>query len=60
MPSNYDTISMYYTVILGLIMAVMATAALVYSLTNTSFRWVQFMFFLCIIQDLATSQFELT
>jgi hypothetical protein len=51
---------MYYTVILGLIMAVMATAALVYSLTNTSFRWVQFMFFLCIIQDLATSQFELT
>ena len=41
-------------------MAIMATAAFVYSLTTTSFRWVQFMFFLCIIQDLATSQFELT
>jgi len=55
-----DTLSMYYTVILGVVMAVVASAALVYSIRTTSFRWVQIMFVICIIQDIETSQFELT
>ena len=58
MPTMNDTVSMYYTVILGLMMAVMATGALIYSIVTSSFRWVQMMFFLCILQDLGTAAFE--
>jgi hypothetical protein len=52
----WDTMVMYYTCGLSLIMAFIATLALAESIKHTAFRWVQVIFFFSIVQDLTTFQ----
>ena len=51
-PNSYDKVSLWVTLPMMAIMTVYSTYWLIQVLKNSTFRWVQFMLFLCVVQNL--------
>ena len=51
-PDTYDKVCLYVTLPMMAIMTAYSTYWLIYVLKNSTFRWVQFMLFLCVLQNL--------
>ena len=51
----YDTTALWSSVTMCSLMTIYSVYAFIYVLYNSKFRWVQFMLFLCIIQNADTT-----
>jgi hypothetical protein len=54
MPNVYDYTALYWSVAICALMTVISVYAFIYVLLKSSFKWVQFMLFLCVIQNANT------
>ena len=53
-PKLFDKIEFYFSLPMMIIMIVYSTYWFIYVLKHSTFRWVQFMLFLCVLQNLDT------
>ena len=53
-PNTYDKVALYYTEPNMAAITVYSTYWFVYLLKNSRLRWVQFMLFLCVLQNINT------